>query len=194
MNAAQVQIVQIIQTEAQNVGLDPNIALQVAQIESGLNQNARGAAGEIGVFQLKLATAADLGVNPYNLNENIQGGVRYLKQLLNQFGNLPQALAAYNAGPGRVSQASTAGSNWFSGIPATTRSYVNTILAALGFGTVAPVSSPATDGAGVSPASPDMLPSGNYVLLAQSEPPVEDSGLLPLVLAGAAAVAVYLLL
>ena len=189
MNAAQVQIIQIIQTEAQNVGLDPNIALQVAQIESGLNQNARGAAGEIGVFQLMPATAADLGVNPYNLNENIQGGVRYLKQLLNQFGNLPQALAAYNAGPMRVSQASTAGSNWFSGIPATTRSYVNTILAALGISTSTPTPA-ATGGA----PSPDMLPSGNYVLLAQSEPPVEDAGLLPLVLVGAAAVAVYLLL
>jgi soluble lytic murein transglycosylase-like protein len=186
VNAAQVQIVQIIQSAAQGVGLDPQIAVQVAQTESGLNQAAIGRDGEIGVFQLMPATAADLSVNPYNLMENIQGGVRYLKTLLDRFGNLPQALAAYNAGAGRVGQAIASGADWFSGIPATTRSYVNSILSAIGFGTVAAVSSPSS--------SPAAVTSGNYVLLDQGTPQAIETDYTPWLLAGAGAVAIYLLL
>lgn len=176
---AQAVIIQQIQASAQAVGLDPAIAVQVARQESGLNQDARGAAGEIGIFQLMPATAADLGVNPYDWIQNIQGGVRYLKQLLNQFqGNLAQALAAYNAGPGRVGNAVESGSGWFAQIPATTQSYVSKILAALGITTSTPpfVAGPATP---VTAAVVTQLPGGNYVYLAPSAP-VANTNWLPL--------------
>lgn len=111
---------QMIIAAANKYGVDPSLALAVAQQESGFNQAAKGAAGEVGVFQLMPSTAADLKVNPYDLSSNIDGGVRYLGQQLNAFGGDPAyALMAYNAGPGRV-----AGGN----IPASSIDYANTIL------------------------------------------------------------------
>lgn len=114
---------QIIAT-AQQYGVDPNLALAVAKQESGYNQNARSSAGAIGVMQLMPSTAAGLGVNPNDQTQNIQGGVKLLSQLLNQYnGNVPYALAAYNAGPGAVAK--------YNGVPpyAETQNYVSTIMA-----------------------------------------------------------------
>jgi hypothetical protein len=123
-------VAQIIST-AQTLGVDPNLALSVAEQESGLNQSAIGAAGEIGIFQLMPATAASLGVDPTNLTQNIQGGIGYLAQLLSQFGGDEQkALAAYNWAPGNVTKAvSTGGSAWLSLAPGSTQSYVASIMA-----------------------------------------------------------------
>lgn len=112
-----------ITATALQYGVDPNIALAVAQRESGYNQGARGAAGEVGVFQLMPGTAAGLGVDPYSLTDNIRGGVMYLRQMYEQFGNWTEALAAYNAGPGNVSQGI---------IPGSTQRYVDAILGAVG--------------------------------------------------------------
>ena len=109
----------IVQT-AVNMGVDPNLALAVAQQESGFNQAAKGAAGEIGVFQLMPSTAADLGVNPFDLQSNITGGITYLKQQLVAFGGDPAyALMAYNAGPTAVKSGA---------IPASSIDYANSIL------------------------------------------------------------------
>jgi soluble lytic murein transglycosylase-like protein len=102
---------QIRQT-ALSYGVDPAIALAVAQQESGFNQAARGAAGEVGVFQLMPATASGLGVNPYSTSENIQGGVSYLAQLYRQFGDWTKALAAYNGGPTAMAQGKTPSVSW----------------------------------------------------------------------------------
>jgi soluble lytic murein transglycosylase-like protein len=87
---------------AQATGLSPALLKAVAQQESGFQPEAVSSAGAIGVMQLMPATAAELGVDPYNAAENIMGGARYLAALLHQFGSLPLALAAYNAGPGAV--------------------------------------------------------------------------------------------
>jgi soluble lytic murein transglycosylase-like protein len=79
--------------------------------------------GAIGLAQLMPATARDLGVNPMDPVANLNGGARYLRQLLDQFdGNVEKALAAYNAGAARVR---TAG-----GVPAIaeTRNYVTSIV------------------------------------------------------------------
>ncbi|MCI0353602.1 MAG: transglycosylase SLT domain-containing protein [Acidobacteria bacterium] len=133
-------VAEIIVETAQRYGVDPRLAVEVAIQESGMHHLdrsgnvVRGSSGEIGVFQLLPATAASLGVDPYNLQQNIEGGVRYLKQQLVAFGwNPAKALAAYNCGPGCVANAiAAAGADWLSRVPASTRTYVNTILARLG--------------------------------------------------------------
>jgi len=117
---------------AQQYGVDPNLALNVASAESNFNQAAVSPAGAIGVMQLMPATAAALGVNPNNLQQNIQGGMRYLAQMLSQFGGDPaKALAAYNWGPGNVSNAvAQLGANWASALPNETLNYITRILGA----------------------------------------------------------------
>jgi len=88
---------QIYQT-ALAQGVPPAIALAVAQQESSFNPNARGAAGEIGLFQLMPATATSLGVDPTDVGENISGGISFLAQLFQKYGNWTAALSAYNSG------------------------------------------------------------------------------------------------
>jgi soluble lytic murein transglycosylase-like protein len=108
-----IDVRSLIIAEAQRQGVDPGIAVAVASIESGIcqwvgspcNSDAAvkiGAAGEVGLFQLMPATAAGLGVDPYDLNQNIQGGIAYLRQMYTTFGNWKDAVAAYNCGPGCV--------------------------------------------------------------------------------------------
>ena len=97
LTSTQQQIV----TAANNAGVDPALALAVAQQESGFNPNAVSPAGAIGLFQLMPSTAAGLGVNPSNPSQNIQGGINYLSQLMSQYGgDVTSTLWAYNAGPG----------------------------------------------------------------------------------------------
>jgi soluble lytic murein transglycosylase-like protein len=84
----------------------------------------------MGLAQLMPATARDLGVNPADPVQNLTGGARYLRALLDQFnGDLEKALAAYNAGPGRVSRAG--------GVPAIaeTRNYVASIVRHISYST-----------------------------------------------------------
>lgn len=81
-------------------GLSPNLLAAVAEVESGFNAKAISPRGAIGTMQLTPKTAAIYGVtNPFDAPQNIEGGTRYLKDLLAAHqGNLPLALAAYNAG------------------------------------------------------------------------------------------------
>jgi soluble lytic murein transglycosylase-like protein len=91
-----------IVADANAAGIPASIALAVAQIESSFNPSAVSPAGAVGVMQLMPGTASDLGVNPSDTSQNIQGGVDYLAQMYQKFGNWAQALAAYNAGPGNI--------------------------------------------------------------------------------------------
>jgi hypothetical protein len=88
--------------EAIDNGIDPVLALSLVKQESGFNRAAKSQAGAIGLFQLMPGTARLLGVNPYYLDENIEGGITYLRSLKSEFGSTKLALAAYNAGPGAV--------------------------------------------------------------------------------------------
>jgi soluble lytic murein transglycosylase-like protein len=116
-----------ITAAAAKYGVDPSLALAVAQQESGFNPSAVSSAGAVGVMQLMPATAAQFGADPYDPAQNIDAGVHYLSNLLHQFGgDVSLALAAYNSGPGTVQK--------YGGIPPypETQSYVSKILAALG--------------------------------------------------------------
>ena len=91
----------ILLAAAQQYGVDPAIAQRVMHIESRGNPNAVSPAGAIGAMQLMPETAKGLGVDPYDPVQNVQGGVRYLAQMINEFGPEYGPLA-YNAGPGRM--------------------------------------------------------------------------------------------
>lgn len=118
------EVAQMVQTAAQRYGVDPKLALAVAQTESSLSPNVVSSAGAVGVMQLMPDTAASLGVqNPYDPRQNIDGGVRYLKQMLNSFnGDVKKAVAAYNAGAGAVQK--------YNGIPpySETQNYVAKVM------------------------------------------------------------------
>jgi hypothetical protein len=93
----------LIELEAQLRGIDPRLALALAEQESGFDPQARSPKGATGIFQLMPATARQLKVDPSDVAQNISGGLDYLKQQLDAFGGDPgMAVAAYNAGPGVV--------------------------------------------------------------------------------------------
>ena len=104
--------------------LSPALVRSVVRAESGFNPNARSVKGAQGLMQLMPQTASQMGVkDPLDPVENLEGGTRYLSELLGRYKNdLPIALAAYNAGPERVQQ--------YHGIPPfpETIAYVNRIL------------------------------------------------------------------
>jgi soluble lytic murein transglycosylase-like protein len=91
---------------AREQGLRPDLVRAVIQVESGYYPRAVSLKGALGLMQLMPGTAARLGVtHPFDPEQNIRGGTRYLRQLLDQFGNNEElALAAYNAGPGAVNR------------------------------------------------------------------------------------------
>ena len=104
--ASKVQIQDMVTNACAKYNIEPKLVMALIQQESGFNQNAISKAGAQGLMQLMPATAKSLGVtNAFNPQENIEGGVRYLKGLLDRFnGNKILALAAYNAGPNAVTK------------------------------------------------------------------------------------------
>jgi len=114
----------LIEAAAARNGLDPAVLHGLIQQESGFDPNATSSAGASGLTQLMPGTASSLGVaNPLNPAESIEGGARYLSQMMARFGgNTADALAAYNAGPGAVQQ--------YGGVPpyGETESYVSKVL------------------------------------------------------------------
>lgn len=94
----------LIQEAAEAHKVDAALIRAVMRAESAFNPLAVSSAGALGLMQLMPALAAEMGVqNPFDPRENTMGGARYLKQLLRLHrGNVPLALASYNAGPGAV--------------------------------------------------------------------------------------------
>jgi soluble lytic murein transglycosylase-like protein len=113
----------LIEAAARKYKVDPKLVAAVAEVESNGNQEAVSSAGAIGVMQLMPDTAASLGVDPYNKQQNIEGGAKYLRQMLDTFGgDTKKAVAAYNAGPGAVKD--------YGGVPPykETQNYVSKVL------------------------------------------------------------------
>lgn len=104
-------------------GVDSRLVAALISAESGGNQSAVSPAGAIGVGQLMPETAKELGVNPYDKLQNIEGTIKYLAQMLQRFGgDVSKALAAYNAGAGAVEA--------YNGVPpySATQAYVNNVM------------------------------------------------------------------
>lgn len=104
-------------------GVDSRLVAALISAESGGNQSAVSSAGAIGVGQLMPETAKELGVNPYDKLQNIEGTIKYLAQMLQRFGgDVSKALAAYNAGAGAVEA--------YNGVPpySETQAYVNNVM------------------------------------------------------------------
>ena len=99
------QVAPAINAAAAGAGVDGRLLAALVWTESTFNQAAISPAGAIGLTQLMPGTAAGLGVDPYDPIQNLQGGARYLRIQLERFGRIDLALAAYNAGPGRVVEA-----------------------------------------------------------------------------------------
>ena len=123
VNYANPQLTHMIHEAAAKYAVDPKLVSAVAEVESGGNQNAVSSAGAIGVMQLMPDTAAELGVNPYDMKSNVEGGAKYLREMLDTFdGDVKKAVAAYNAGPNAVKA--------YGGVPpyAQTQNYVTSVL------------------------------------------------------------------
>lgn len=141
---ADIQIAIDRHSEAQS--LDPKLVRAMIQVESGYNYRARSHKGAMGLMQLMPATASLYSVqNPYDPDENVRGGTRYLRHLVDRFpGRLDLAVAAYNAGPGAVER--------YGGVPPyrETKDYVRRVLALYQGGTQMSFPPPTTPSTGSS--------------------------------------------
>lgn len=122
---ASAEIDRLVSANSATWNVDPALIKAIIANESGFNANATSNAGAQGLMQLMPGTAAGLGVtDAYDPAQNVWGGTRYMRGLLDRFGgNTELAVAAYNAGPGAVEK--------YSGVPpyAETQNYVQNVLA-----------------------------------------------------------------
>lgn len=136
-------------TYATQAGIDPTIFVNQIQQESGFNPRATSPAGAQGIAQFMPATAASMGVNPWDVLGALKGAAYLDSANLQKYGgDYPKMLAAYNAGGGTVDGAvARYGNNWLSHMPSETQQYISKIMGgsqiskAAGISTAAPIAS-----------------------------------------------------
>lgn len=111
-------------------GVEKTLIMAVIKQESDFNPNSTSGAGAMGLMQLMPGTARELGVSDaYNVEQNVDGGTKYLKGLLDMYGSTKElALAAYNAGPGTLQNRGVSGTGDISKLPYETRDYVKKVM------------------------------------------------------------------
>lgn len=127
ISANKAQLRAMADSAARSAGVDPKLFAALVQTESDWDPTCRSDAGAMGLCQLMPDTAKEMGIDrPFDPQQGLNGGARYLRSLLNRFGNETLAVAAYNAGPGRVRDAG--------GVPAIpeTQAYVRKVMARRG--------------------------------------------------------------
>jgi len=118
------KIIQLAKRHGLRYGIEASLVQAVIEVESGYRPDAVSSAGAEGLMQIMPETQKDLGLHDsFDPDANVRAGVKYLKMMLDRFGSLDLALAAYNAGPGRVTQ--------YKGIPPfpETQAYVKKVMA-----------------------------------------------------------------
>lgn len=124
------EYVQIARQAAMKYGINPDYFVRQIYSESSFNPNAVSPSGAVGIAQFMPATAAGMGINPWDPVQALYGSAKYMSQLSAQWGgDYAKALASYNAGSGVVQNAiNQGGANWMNFLPAETRNYLTKIM------------------------------------------------------------------
>lgn len=117
------EIMHVVRQMSRRHGMDSSLVAAVIEVESNFEPDAVSHKGAQGLMQIMPSTGKDLGLDkPFDMEDNIEAGVKYLKEQINRFGDTKLALAAYNAGPKQVER--------YGGIPPfpETQNYVRKVL------------------------------------------------------------------
>lgn len=130
IKSGNLSIEEAVEKASRKYGLDKSLIMAVIKQESDFDPKSTSNAGAMGLMQLMPGTARELGVSDaYNIEQNIEGGTKYLKGLLDMYGNSKElALAAYNAGPGTLKYRGVRDSSDISKLPYETRDYVQKVM------------------------------------------------------------------
>lgn len=130
IKSGNLSIEDAVEKASRKYGLDKSLIMAVIKQESDFDPKSTSNAGAMGLMQLMPGTARELGVSDaYNIEQNVEGGTKYLKGLLDMYGNSKElALAAYNAGPGTLKYRGVRDSSDISKLPYETRDYVQKVM------------------------------------------------------------------
>lgn len=130
LNSGNTSIDEAVNAASKKYGVDKNLIMAVIKQESSFNPNSTSNVGAEGLMQLMPNTAKELGVsNAYDIEQNVDGGTKYLSQLLDKYGNVKElALAAYNAGPGALANNGVNNVQNISKLSSETRDYVSKVM------------------------------------------------------------------
>lgn len=119
-----------VNISSQKYGVDANLIKAIIKVESNFNPNTVSSAGAKGLMQLMPENCRDLGVkNPFNIEENIDGGTRHIKEYLDRYnGNVEMALMAYNGGPTRMMKRGVTSIEDIYKMPKETQNYVPKVM------------------------------------------------------------------